>query len=155
MRGSRGAGKVRAVKKLFFVCLCLWSASGLSAGPAAPARTKISLLCTGWLPAYTSWEAPPAPTTVQSGQITVEIDRASGTLALSLAVTGDLVAPLEVSERYYSATAPQGRVQLGRSLDAVEISVNRLNGEARMRYMVGETGYPAFNGNCVAARPRS
>ena len=140
--------------KVCGLLLAFCSACAAAAAPAAPAG-KISLLCTGWLPAYVSWEAPPVPVAAQSSQIVVEIDRALGTLATSLAVTGELVAPLQVNERFYSATSPQGRVQLGRSLDAVEISVNRYNGEARMRYMVGETAYPAFNGNCAAARSRS
>lgn len=154
---------MRAVKNLFAAALFLCAGSALAAGPApstpaapasAPAPGKISLLCTGWLPAYTSWEMPPAPTAVQGAQLMIEIDRAAALLSTTLPVAGEVSARLEVSDRAYGAAAPVGRVLLGRGLDAVEVSVNRFNGQAVMRYMVGETAYPAFTGNC-ALRPRS
>ena len=123
---------------------------GASAGPV-----KISLLCTGWLPVYSNWETPQVPAATQDAQLTVQIDRGAGRLSTMLVPTGELVAPLEVSERYYSGTSALGRVLFGRNLDAVEISINRFTGEGKLRYLVGETNYPAFVGNCTAARSRS
>ena len=148
LRSRRAAGKVRPVKKTLFLfaCLCLHAAH---AAAAAGATARLSLLCTGWLPAYTAWEAQQAPAAAQDAQLQVEIDRAAGTIATTLASTGPLTAPLEISERYYAGTAALGRVLFNRDLDAVEISINRLTGAARLRYMVGETGYPAFTGNCI------
>jgi hypothetical protein len=126
--------------------LCLHAASAM-AQAGVPAR--LTLLCTGWLPAYTVWETPQVPASAQDAQLQVEIDRAAGTLATTLASTGPLSMPLEISDRYYSGTAALGRVLYSRDLDAVEIRINRVNGEARLRYMVGETSYPAFTGTCI------
>ena len=139
---------MRPVKKLPLLFALLYlHAAGAAAQAAAPAR--LTLLCTGWLPTYTVWEAPQVPTAAQDEKLQVEIDRAAGTLATTLAATGPLTMPLEVSDRYYSGTAALGRVLYSRDLDAVEISINRVNGEARLRYMVGETSYPAFTGTCI------
>jgi hypothetical protein len=85
----------------------------------------------------------------RDAQLQVEIDRAAGTLSTALAATGPLTAPLEISDRFYNGTSALGRVLYSRGLDAVEISINRVTGEARLTYMVGETGYPAFSGNCA------
>jgi hypothetical protein len=106
------------------------------------------------MPAYTAWENAAVPTEVQSAQLVIEIDRAAARVVTGLPLTGEVSAPLELTERFYSASAPQGRMVFGRSLDAVEVSINRYNGEARVRYMVGETAFPAFSGSC-ALRPRS
>ena len=148
LRRKRAAGKVRRVKKSLFLFACLYLHAAHAAAPAA-APARLSLLCTGWLPAYTAWEAPQVPAVAQNAQLQLEIDRAAGTIATALASTGPLTAPLEVSERYYAGTSALGRVLFNRDLDAVEISINRVTGEARLRYMVGETGYPAFTGNCI------
>jgi hypothetical protein len=153
LRRKRAAGKVRPVKKqllLLFACLHLCAAH---AATSAGAPAKLNLLCTGWLPAYTAWETPQVPTAAQDAQLQVEIDRVAGTIATTLASTGPLTAPLEVSDRYYAGTSALGRVLFNRDLDAVEISINRVTGEARLRYMVGETGYPAFAGNCTRRMP--
>jgi hypothetical protein len=91
----------------------------------------------------------PVPPAAQEAQLQVEIDRAAGTIATTLASTGPLSMPLEVSDRYYSGTAALGRTLYSRDLDAVEIRIDRVSGEARLRYMVGETSYPAFTGTCI------
>jgi hypothetical protein len=157
---------VRAVKIVLIASLLLCAASALAAGPAAPAPVapapaargaapgRVSLLCTGVMPAYTAWENPAVPTEVQSAQLVIEIDRAAAQVVTGLPLTGEVSARLELTDRFYSASSPQGRIVFGRSLDAVELSINRLNGEARLRYMVGETSFPAFTGNC-ALRSRS
>lgn len=135
-------------KQLLLLFACLYLCAAHAATPAG-APAKLSLLCTGWLPAYTTWEKPQAPAAAQDAQLQVEIDRAAGTIATTLASTGPLTAPLEVSDRYYAGTSALGRMLFNRDLDAVEISINRVTGEARLLYMVGESGYPAFTGNCI------
>jgi len=107
------------------------------------------------MPEYNAWEMLPAPAAPPSALLRVDIDRAARRLSTSLARTGDLVADLEVSERYYSGTVALGQIVFNRSLDAVEISINRLTGAGRLRYMVGETSYPAFIGTCAAVAGRS
>lgn len=139
---------MRAVKKILWLLL-MCAAARVQAQPAP----KILLECTGWLPAYEVWETQAMPAGAQDGRLNLEIDRAAGTLATRLAQAGELSARLEVSPRAYAGTAPLGRVVLNRSLDAVEISVDRLSGDARLRYLVGETSFPAFVGKCGAARP--
>lgn len=147
---------MRPVKNNKLLLLLLWScfASPVGAAGAAPVSapapaSRLSLVCTGWLPAYTSWEKPQAAGAPHDAQLQVEIDRAAGTLSTALAATGPLTAPLEISDRFYNGTSALGRVLYNRGLDAVEISINRVTGEARLTYMVGETGYPAFSGNCA------
>lgn len=134
--------------RLFLLPLLLFAGAALGAD-AAPPASRVTLLCTGWLPAYTNWETPPAQPPAANDQLQLDIDRAGGTLSTALAATGPLTAPLEISDRFYSGTSALGRVLYNRGLDAVEISVNRVTGEARLRYMVGETSYVAFTGNCA------
>jgi hypothetical protein len=123
---------------------------------SAAGADKVSLSCTGWLPAYTSWEAMPSQAgDAQTSVLSIELDRNAHTLSTRLASTGELTAPLEVSDRYYRGTSALGRILYGRNLDAVEFSINRYTGESKLSYLVGETGYPAFVGNCAPARSRS
>lgn len=126
----------------------------LLAAPA-PAQTgdKLTLRCTGWQPVYRTWEQPAAQPREPGAPFLVQIDRNANTVATTLPNAGEVMAELESNQSYYSAMIPLGRMVFNRSLDAVEISINRASGESRFRYMVGETGYPAFSGTCVPTQP--
>jgi hypothetical protein len=141
---------VRPVKKRLLLL-------ALALAPVAPAQAqaKLTLVCTGWQPVYQAWEAFEAPPQGEGARVTVEIDRVAGTLSTALPHAGAVTASLEVSERYYRGTSALGRLLFNRSLDAVELSINRLTGEGRFVYMVGETGYPAFSGHCTRAGPNT
>jgi hypothetical protein len=130
------------------------SALLLAAGAGAQPQSKLTLRCTGWQPVYQAWEQAEALPERQNSELLVEVDRAARTLTTALPQSGQVVAGLEVSERYYSGTSALGRLVLNRSLDAVEFSINRLTGEGRFRYLVGETSYPAFSGICAAVTAR-
>ena len=137
------------MKKARFLLVLL-----LAAAVPARAGEKLSLLCTGWQPVYQGWEQIGAPASDSTARLLVHIDGDARTMTTSLPNAGEVLANLEPSNRYYLATMPLGRLVFNRSLDAVELSIDRVNGEGRFRYMVGETGYPAFSGTCVtAARP--
>lgn len=121
-------------------------------GPAPAVPAKISLQCTGWMPSYGNWLQPqPPPGSGQNAQLAIQIDRAAHSISAPLEMVGALAAPLQVSDRYYSGVAPIGRLLAGRTLDAVEISVNRVTGAGRLRYQVGESTYTAFDGKCAVA----
>jgi len=125
-------------------------ALALPAGNAsAEGAARLSLQCTGWMPEYYAWEALPAPAVPSGALLRVDIDRAGRRLSTALARTGELVAHLEVSERFYSGTVALGQMVFNRSLDAVEISINRQTGAGQLRYVVGESSYPAFVGTCA------
>ena len=101
---------------------------------------------------YADWLQPqPRPGSGQNAQLVIQIDRATRGISSSLEMVGAVAAPLQVSDRYYSGIAPIGRLYAGRTLDAVEISVNRVTGEGRLRYQVGESTYTAFDGKCAVA----
>lgn len=118
--------------------------------PAVP--TRLILQCTGWMPSYANWLQPqPPPGSGQNMQLSIEINRATRSISSALEMAGAVSAPLQVSDRYYSGIMPIGRVVAGRTLDSIEISVNRVNGEGRLRYLVGESTYTAFDGKCAVA----
>ena len=150
----------RALLCFIFVCLTalcldLLPRAGAQTGAQTSRGGRLTLLCTGWLPAYRAWEAPQAADGAQGALLRVEIDRDARTVSTSLDPTGEVVAALEISDRFYSGTAALGRLLFNRNLDGVEFSINRITGAGRLRYMVGETSYPAFEGNCAPARARS
>ncbi len=138
------------VKKSLLLLALLFAAHAPGQSPP-----KLILLCTGWQPVYQAWESADAAPGSQRAQVTVQIDRAARTLSTTLPHSGEVVAGLEVSERFYGGTSALGRMLFSRTLDAVEFSINRVTGEGRFRYMVGETSYPAFSGVCAPLAVRS
>jgi len=150
---------VRASVLLTALCAALPGPARAQAAPAqgapggAPAvPTRISLQCTGWMPSYANWLQPqPPPGSGQNTQLAIQIDRAARSISSSLDMIGPVAAPLQVSDRYYAGIAPIGRLLANRTLDSVEVSVNRVTGEGRLRYLVGESTYTAFDGKCAVA----
>jgi len=156
---SRAASSavLRAVPSAAIIALLCAALHGNARAQAAPGGapavpTKLSLQCTGWMPMYGNWLQPqPPPGSGQNVQLAIQIDRAARSIASSLEMVGAITAPLQVSDRYYSGIVPMGRMVANRTLDAVEISVNRVTGEGRLRYQVGESAYTAFDGKCAVA----
>jgi len=137
------------------MALALLAGMANAENASAERGARLSLQCTGWMPEYNAWETLPAPAVPPGALLRVDIDRAGRRLSTTLARTGELVAHLEVSERFYSGTVALGQIVFNRSLDAVEISINRLTGAGQLRYVVGETSFPAFVGTCAPAAGRT
>lgn len=157
MPGGVSRAASRAVLSAAIIALLCAALHGNVRAQAAPGGapavpTKLSLQCTGWMPMYGNWLQPqPPPGSGQNVQLAIQIDRAARSIASSLEMVGAITAPLQVSDRFYSGIVPMGRMVANRTLDAVEISVNRVTGEGRLRYQVGESAYTAFDGKCAVA----
>ena len=128
------------------------------AAPAEAATTDAPkstyLLCKGALWSHESGFGSSAST---PGTTTIRVDHGAQKLSFQTLMLGELQGDLKSTEELYSSRVelPKAHAHLGRSVTAVEISVNRFTGRASISYGLADGGrFPGFVGECQLASPK-
>lgn len=122
----------------------------------AQSTGKLQLVCTGWVPVYLDFDrgAENRAKGDEADKVVVEIDKSKRAIRFA-SQAGPVTALLSETEQFYSGSDPEKRRALGKTISAINVSINRLTGDGYASYQFeGESGGKViFSGKCAPGKP--
>ncbi|MGZ4819357.1 MAG: hypothetical protein ACXVZJ_12065 [Terriglobales bacterium] len=114
----------------------------------------ITLICKGWVPFYTSFEAKPANPPSEDEPFTIKLDTSKHLASYETQLGEVSTSFKEKTDYYFGGTNLEPLV--GGKKVSVSLSINRLNGSTDIFYTLDNNSKDmrvAFSGKCAPGKP--
>lgn len=140
------------MKKILFTFLLFLAYPLISAADTYDGGIKF--LCEGYLGIYdNNWVNQ---NQIKNNNLIITIDKTKRNISAVLPSIYFVVAPLKISDEYYSGTIKTNYQISGKVIQEISFSMNRFTGESYIIYTTENngSGYSAFNGICNLAKQK-